>query len=105
MNRFGLMLLAVLTLASQTTVFAHGLLSPKSNAKILWTESISTAMKQQKDSGRPLIIYVTADYCGYCRKMERDTWSDPKVARRIQDGFVALKVHAEKNADVVKRLE
>ncbi len=105
MNRFGLVLLAAFTLAFQTSVFAQGLLSPKSNAKIRWTESISTAMKQQQDSGRPLIIYVTADYCGYCRKMERDTWSDPKVAQRIQDGFVALKVDAEKHEELVTRLE
>ena len=105
MNRFGLVLLAALTLASDTSVFAQGLLSPKSNAKIRWTESIPTAMKQHKDTGRPLIIYITADYCGYCRKMERDTWSDPNVVRRIQDGFVALKVDAEKHEELLTRLE
>ena len=105
MNRFGLVHLAALTLASDTSVFAQGLLSPKSNAKIRWTESIPTAMKQHKDTGRPLIIYITADYCGYCRKMERDTWSDPNVVRRIQDGFVALKVDAEKHEELLTRLE
>ncbi len=83
MNRFGLVLLAAFTLATQTSVFAQGPMSPK--PKIRWTESIQTAMKQQKVTGRPLLIYVTAGYCGYCRKMERETWSDPKVARRIQD--------------------
>jgi thiol:disulfide interchange protein len=107
MNRFGmvLVLLAAFTLTSQTSVFAQGPLLPNSNSKIRWTESIQTAMKQQKDTGRPLLIYVTADYCGYCRKMERETWSDPKVARRIQDGFVALKVDAEKHEELVTRLE
>lgn len=107
MTRFALVhvLLAAFTLASQVSVFAQGPLSPKTNAKIRWTESIPTAMKQHMDTGRPLLVYVTADYCGYCRKMERDTWSDPKVAWRIQEGFVALKVDAKKQADLVKRLE
>ena len=104
MNRFGLILLVAFTLASQTSVFAQGPLSPRSNPKIRWTESVPAAMKQQKETGRPLLIYVTADYCVYCRKMERETWSDPKVARRIQDGFVALKVDAEKHEELVKRL-
>ena len=104
-NRCGLILLAALTLASQTSVFAQGPLSPKSKIKFLGTESVPTAMKQHKDTGRPLLNYVTADYCGYCRKRERDRWSNARVAHRIQDGFFAFKVDAEKHEELVTRLE
>lgn len=104
MNRLAFVLLTTFTLASYSSAIAQGLLSPKPDAKVRWTENIGHAMKQHRETGRPMIVYFTADYCGYCRKMERDTWSAPKVVRRMQDGFVALKVDAEKHPELVKRL-
>lgn len=105
MSRFGLLLSIASMLVTQETLFAQGFLTPKSPVKINWLDSAATAVKQQRDTGRPLLIYVTADYCGYCRKMERETWSDAKVSQRIQETVVALKIDAKKNPDLVKRLE
>lgn len=104
MNRFVVVLLTTFNLASHSSAIAQGLLSPKVEAKVRWTESIPSAVKQHREGRRPMVIYFTADYCGYCRKMERDTWNDPKVVRRIHDGFVALKVDAEQHPELVKRL-
>lgn len=105
MTRTGLLLSMAFLFTAQNLLFAQGILTPKSPTKIKWIDSAATAVKQQRDTGRPLLIYVTADYCGYCRKMERETWADPKVSQRIQESVVALKVDAEKNPELVKRLE
>ncbi len=51
------------------------------------------------------MLYFTADYCGICKKMERDTWSNPQVAKRITTSFVALKIDAEKHPQLVKRFK
>ncbi len=104
MNRFGLLFFVALTLVQETSAFAQGQISPKPESKVRWTDDITTANKQRRETGRPLIVYFTADYCGYCRKMERETWSDPGVARRIKNEFVALKLNAEQNEDLVARL-
>lgn len=105
MTRFGLLLSMAFLFAAQESLFAQGILTPKSPAKIQWVDSPATAVKQHNDTGQPLLIYVTADYCGYCRKMERETWTDPKVSKRIQESVIALKVDAEKYPELVQRLE
>ncbi len=105
MTRFSLLLAWAFLIAAQGSLFAQGILAPKSPAKIQWVDSPATAVKQHHDTGRMLLIYVTADYCGYCRKMERETWSDPKVTQRVQESVVALKIDAEKHPDLVQRLE
>jgi len=51
-----------------------------------------------------MLLYVTADYCGYCRKMERDSWSNAGVANRVNQQFVPLKLDAEKYEQLVARL-
>lgn len=104
MNRVVIVLLATFTLAVQLPAIAQGPLSAKPAPKVRWNESIPNAMKQHRESGRPIVIYVTADYCGFCKKMEREAWSDPQVVRRIQDGFVTLKVDAEQHPELLKRL-
>lgn len=104
MTRLGLLFFIALTLVQNTSVFAQTPSSSKPESKVRWTESVPTALKQSRETGRPLIVYFTADYCGYCRKMERETWSDSGVARRIQNEFVALKLDAEQNEELVARL-
>ncbi len=105
MTRFALLLSMAFLLTTQGSLFAQGYLTPKSPAKIQWVDSAASAVKQHRNTGRPLLIYVTADYCGYCRKMERETWSDPKVTQRVQESVVALKIDAERNPELVQRLE
>ncbi len=105
MNRFVQVLLIAVSLASSSPVFAQGQLSSRSETKIRWMESVPTALKQRRETGRPLVIYVTADYCGYCRKMERESWSDEEVVKAVVDDFVALKIDADKDEKLVERLE
>lgn len=104
MDRHVFAVFTALLLAFQTSTFAQERAAAAVAKTVRWTEDVPTALKQRRETGRPLIVYVTADYCGYCRKMERDTWSDQAVSRRIQSEFVALKLDAEQNEDLVAKL-
>lgn len=80
-------------------------LTPRSKASIEWEKDPAVAAEQARKSGKPIIVYITADYCGYCRKMERESWSDKDVTKTVSENFVALKLDAEKHEKLVARLD
>ena len=77
----------------------------KSTATINWLTDPKAAVAQARKLDRPLLVYVTASYCGACRKMEKETWSNSKVIDKVDANFVALKLDAEQHADLVSSLE
>ena len=71
---------------------------------IEWTESSDEALRSASLNGRPILAYVTSANCTYCRKMDRESWSDAGVAGRVAAGFTPLKIRAEANPDLVQAL-
>ncbi|MEP7255777.1 MAG: DUF255 domain-containing protein [Ferruginibacter sp.] len=89
--RFLLILSIPLTLAS-----FH---EPKKD-KIKWlslTELQVAFAKQPK----PIIIDVYTDWCGWCKVMDRETYSNEKVIDYLNKNFYAVKFNAESTAEVV----
>lgn len=72
--------------------------------QIPWSTDIESSLHRATESGQLVLLEFTADWCGYCRKMEKSTFTDPDVAQRISQDFVAVKVDADSNKDLVKDL-
>ena len=61
-------------------------------------------MTRAQSTGQPILAYATSDNCGYCRKMERDAWSNPKIVHQVASGFVPLRLHARRDAKLIAKL-
>lgn len=48
----------------------------------------------------PILISIGYSTCHWCHVMARESFSDPSVAARIDEGFVAVKVDREEHPDV-----
>ncbi|GAB3815618.1 hypothetical protein GCM10028895_09970 [Pontibacter rugosus] len=68
--------------------------SEASNPKVKWL-TIEQAAERMKKEPRKVFIDVYTDWCGWCKKMDKDTFSDPKVAALINKHFYAVKLDAE----------
>lgn len=55
------------------------------------TVTTQAALDVALDVPKPAMIYVTADWCVICRKIERDALADPQVASALDD-LVRIKV-------------
>ena len=91
---------------SKTIFFAFlilGLLAafvaPAKAVELNW-HSYTKGMKLAQDQNKPLMINFYADWCGYCRKMDKETFTDQEVSQYLSDNFILVKV----NADISKEL-
>ena len=59
------------------------------------------ALEQSKTNPRPIFIDVYTTWCGWCKVMDKNTFSDPLVAKMLNDQFYPVKFDGEQKADVV----
>lgn len=63
-------------------------------AKIQWL-TIDQAEEKLRQEPRKVLIDVYTDWCGWCKKMDKDTFTDPEVVAHINKNFYAVKLDAE----------
>jgi uncharacterized protein YyaL (SSP411 family) len=60
------------------------------------TEAFNNAKKENK----PIFLSIGYSTCHWCHVMERESFSDPAVAKLINDNFVPVKVDREERPDI-----
>lgn len=76
---------------SKPTAIAN---NEKQAEKIKWL-TIEQAAERMKAEPRKLVIDVYTDWCGWCKKMDKETFTDPAVAALINKHYYAVKLDAE----------
>lgn len=66
---------------------------------ISWDEAVEAHARSPK----MLFIDVYTDWCGWCKVMDRQTFTDPKVIKHLNDNYYAVKFNAESEPPVVFR--
>jgi thioredoxin-related protein len=56
-----------------------------------WNEGYPLAKKKDKI----LLIDLYTDWCGWCKRMDRDTYSKPDIIKEIEKHYVAVKFNPE----------
>ena len=62
--------------------------------KINWV-SFSELDALYAKSPRPILIDVDSDWCGWCKQMDRTTYSNSKLAKYVNEHYYAVKLNAE----------
>ena len=50
---------------------------------------------------RPLLIFITAEWCSYCRMMKNKVFSNPEVAGKLQTDFYFAELNGEYTGPIV----
>lgn len=61
-----------------------------------WEEAIAAAEKQPKK----LFVDVYTEWCGWCKRMDASTFTDPAVIKYMNANFYAVKLDAEQKGDI-----
>ncbi len=94
MHRFSTLLILFLILIGGTS------LAPVSEGPVKWI-TFEQAVEKAKKEKRKIFIDVYTDWCGWCKVMDKSTFSDPEIARILNENFYPVKFNAEQREDVV----
>ena len=55
-----------------------------------WSSDLHTARDEAVRTRKPILIVFGAEWCGFCKKLEKETLSDPSMAAVINERFVPV---------------
>lgn len=62
--------------------------------------TLEEAVELSEKDGKKIFIDLYTDWCGWCKKMDRQTFNNPKVANMLNEHFHPVKFNAEQKGEV-----
>lgn len=89
--------LVALLVSSLGQAIAQSSKAPKAQIEAATTKWITfeEAVRLLPSSPRPIMIDVFTDWCGWCKVMDKKTFSDPEVTNYLNANFHSVKFNAE----------
>ena len=80
-------------------LFVPVLMANGQEAKVKWY-SIEEAAALALTSPRPIFVDAYTDWCGWCKKMDQETFTNPVIAEILNSNFYPVKFNAEGKEEV-----
>jgi len=71
------------------------------SSSIGWKKTYPAAAAEAKSSGKLIMIDFYTEWCGWCKKLDSDTYPAPEVIK-LSEKFVPIKLDAEKDPEGVR---
>ena len=76
------------------------LASPKKSIELKWC-TLEEAEKMNKIVPKKLFIDVYTDWCGWCKKMDKEVFTNPEIVAYLSENFYTVKFNAETQDTIV----
>ncbi|MCS6832099.1 MAG: DUF255 domain-containing protein [Flammeovirgaceae bacterium] len=73
----------------------------KNKKEVIEWLTFEEAVERCKKNPKKILIDVYTDWCGWCKKMDKDTYEHPTIATYINKHYYAVKFNAEQKEPVV----
>lgn len=72
---------------------------------IKWQTDLNAAHRLSQETDKPMLFVFGADWCTWCKKLEKSTLTDRDLVAYINSNFVPIHIDADKDPRVVEILE
>lgn len=73
--------------------------TPAAPAEVKWY-SFEEGMKLAKKKKKFVVVDIYTDWCGWCKRMDNETFRNPEVVAYLNEHFVAVKLNAEEKKPI-----
>lgn len=73
------------------------LASPSLAVEVSWSKDVNAGLEQGKRDHKYVLADVYTDWCGWCKRLDRETFSNDGMVKFLSDKFVCVKANAEDN--------
>lgn len=87
--------------SNHTSSEAISIQSEVEDEGIQWMTIEEAASALENGTNLPVFIDVYTDWCGWCKRQDATTFSDPKVVEYMNSHFLNVKLNAEQTEDIV----
>ncbi len=71
--------------------------------RVEWREWDAEAFEVAERTGKPVLVALVTAWSAECREMDASTYADPRIAANVNDGFVPVRVDADRQPSVRER--
>lgn len=96
-----LFLCAMVFTLSAAIVFADSEVAEQTG--IIWEDDFAKALEKAKETDKIIMVDVSTSWCGYCVKLDEETFSHPDVVALAEE-FVCLRVDGDNLSEEFKEL-
>ena len=100
-----LIVASILTLAVSTQAAPPFPFSRPATHPLKWQPNLQAAHKIATAQNKPMLLVFGADWCHYCKKLEKETLNSKEVSTYVNDTFVAVHIDVDKEKRVAQILD
>lgn len=82
-----------------------GIAGADSNWKgmVKW-QTYAQVQPEKNNSDRKIFIYISSKRCGYCRKLEKEAFTNQTIVDYLNDNYTFIHVDSDKESQLARRL-
>jgi len=67
-------------------------------APVDWEHNYDHALEKAKKDKKLVMVDLYTDWCGWCKKLDRDVYTNAQVEEKLAKDFVSVKINPEKGS-------
>jgi thioredoxin-related protein len=80
-----------------TTIAGSLLFATVAFSELKWEQDYDKALATAKSDKKLVMVDLYTDWCGWCKRLDKDVYAKPDVQSKLTKNFVSLKINPEKS--------